>query len=93
MTGGTGADHEYDVGDGPESRPTSAQVQGSGSGSEAPGVDEVGCHDEGPMTIVDAGPLEVVVSRIVGSYVEAAETLAVTWKAGTDIVIAGVRPG
>ena len=42
---------------------------------------------------MNAGPLELVVARIVGTYVDAAETLAVTWKGGTDIVIAGVRPG
>ena len=93
LTGGTGADHEYDLGDGPQSSPTSAQVRGSGSAADVPPVDAVGSHDEGPLTIVNAGALEVVVARIVGTYVEAAETLAVTWKGGTDVVIAGVRPG
>jgi len=93
LTGGTGVDHEYDIGNGPESRPTNAQVQGSGSASDVPLVEEVGSHDEGPLTIVNAGPFEVVVARIVGTYVDAAETLAVTWKGGNDIVIAGVRPG
>lgn len=93
LTGGTGVDYEYDIGDGPESRPTSAQVQGSGSASDVPLVEDVGCHDEGPLTIVNAGPLELAVARIVGTYVDAAETLAVTWKGGKDIVIVGVRPG
>jgi maltokinase-like protein len=93
VTGGTGVDHEYDIGNGPESQPTNAQVRGSGSADQAPEVDAVGCHDEGELTVVDAGPLEIVVSRIVGSYVEAAETLSVTWKGGTDVAIAGVRPG
>ncbi|WP_028650767.1 maltokinase N-terminal cap-like domain-containing protein [Nocardioides halotolerans] len=92
LTGGTGVDHEFDLGDGPESRPTSAQVRGSGSASDVPPVTEVGCHDEGPLTIVNAGPLEVVVARITGTYVDAAETLSVTWKGGDDVVIAGVRP-
>jgi maltokinase-like protein len=93
LTGGTGVDNEYDIGNGPEFRPTSAQVRGSGSADSAPGIDEVGCHDEGPLTVVNAGPLELVVARIVGNYVEAAETLSVTWKGGTDVVVAGVRPG
>jgi hypothetical protein len=93
LTGGTGVDFEYDVGDGPETRPTSAQAQGSGGASDVPPIDAVGCHDEGPLTIVNAGPLELAVARIVGTYVDAAETLAVTWKGGTDVVIAGVRPG
>ena len=93
LTGGTGVDHEYDIGNGPESLPTNAQVQGSGNASDVPLVEDVGCHDEGPLTIVNAGPLELAVARIVGTYVDAAETLAVTWKGGNDIVIAGVRPG
>jgi len=94
LTGGTGVDHEYDLGNGPESRPTSAQVRGSGSADvDELEIVEVGCHDEGPLTIVNTGPLELVVARVVGTYVEAAETLAVTWKGGTDVVIAGVRPG
>jgi hypothetical protein len=93
LTGGTGVDHEFDLGNGPESRPTNAQARGSGTGSDVPLIDEVGCHDEGRTTIVNAGPLEVVVARIVGEYVQAAETLTVTWKGGTDVVVAGVRPG
>jgi hypothetical protein len=93
LAGGTGVDYEYDVGDGRESRPTSAQVQGSGSASDVPLIEEVGCHDEGPLTIVNAGPFELVVARIIGTYVDAAETLAITWKGGTDVVVAGVRPG
>jgi len=93
LTGGTGVDHEYDLGNGPEFRPTSAQVAGSGSASEAPAIDAVSCYDEGPLTIINAGPLELVVARIVGTYVDAAETLSVTWKGGNDVVIAGVRPG
>jgi hypothetical protein len=92
LTGGTGVDHEYDIGNGPETRPTNAQVRGSGSGDSVPEIDEVGCYDEGPLTIVNAAALELVVARIVGTYVEAAETLAVTWKGGNDVVIAGVRP-
>jgi Maltokinase N-terminal cap domain len=93
LTGGTGVDHEFDLGNGLESRPTSAQVRGSGSGSDVSPIDEVGCHDEGPLTIVNAGALEVVVARVVGTYVDAAETLAVTWKGGDEVAIAGVRPG
>ena len=54
LTGGTGVDHEYDIGNGPESLPTNAQVQGSGNASDVPLVEDVGCHDEGPLTIVNA---------------------------------------
>lgn len=93
VTGGTGVDHEFDIGNGPESRPTNAQVRGSGSADTVPAIDSVGTHDEGAFTIVNAGPFEVVVARVVGTSVEAAETLAVTWKGGEDVAIAGVRPG
>ena len=93
VTGGTGVDHEYDLGDGPQSRPTSAQVRGSGRAGHVPPIEQVGCHEEGPLTMVDAGELEVVVARIVGTYVDADETLTVTWKGGTDVAIAGVRRG
>ena len=94
LTGATGVDHEFDVGDGPESRPTNAQVRGSGrAGSDVPSIDAVGTHDQGPLTIVDAGPLELVVARVVGTDLEAAQTLTVTWKGGSGVAIAGVRPG
>jgi hypothetical protein len=93
LTGATGVDHEFDIGNGQESMPTNAQVRGSGSADTAvPEIDAVGSHDEGPLTIVNAGPLELVIARIVGTGIEAAHTLAVTWKGGTDVAIAGVRP-
>jgi hypothetical protein len=94
LTGATGVDHEYDVGDGPESRPTNAQVRGTGSSdADVPDIDAGGSHDEGPLTIVNAGPVELVVARVVGTDVDAAQTLTVTWKGGADMAIAGVRPG
>jgi hypothetical protein len=94
LTGGGGVDLEFDGENGRETRPTSAQVRGSGSAaSQVPAIDNVGCHDEGPLTIIDAGALELVVARVVGTYITAAETLSVTWKGGDDVVIAGVRPG
>jgi hypothetical protein len=40
---------------------------------------------------VEAGSLQVVVARVVGTDVSADSTLAVTWKGGDDVVIAGVR--
>jgi hypothetical protein len=93
LTGAAGVDHEYDIGNGRESRPTNAQARGSGSAdTDIPEIDAVGSHDEGPLTIVNAGPLELVVARVVGTDIEAAQTLSVTWKGGTDVVVAGVRP-
>ena len=93
LTGATGVDQEFDTEDGPDSRPTNAQVRGTGGAdTDVPAIDAVGSHDEGPLTIVNAGPLEIVVARVVGTDFEAAQTLAVTWKGGTDVAIAGVRP-
>jgi hypothetical protein len=47
VTGARGVDHEFDLGDGPQSVPTNAQVQGSGSADTAvPDVELVGSHDE-----------------------------------------------
>lgn len=94
LTGATGVDHEYDLGNGRESSPTNAQAKGSGSADTGvPGIDAVGSHDEGPLTIINAGPLELVVARVIGTGFEAPETLTVTWKGGTDVAVAGVRPG
>ena len=92
LTGGTGVDHEYDLGNGPERQPTNAQVRGSGTpGTEVPAVQTVSSRDKGALTLVDAGGVEVVVAREVGTGVTADQTLAVTWKGGADVVIAGVR--
>jgi hypothetical protein len=92
LTGATGVDHEFDLGNGPESRPTNAQVRGSGTpGTEVPAVGPLDVRDEGPLTIVDAGPVQVVLGRVVGTDVPAGTTLTVTWKGGIDVVIAGVR--
>src|SRR4051794_14141359 len=42
VTGGRGVDHEFDLGNGRETRPTNAQVHGSGSAAEVPQIDDVG---------------------------------------------------
>jgi hypothetical protein len=92
LTGATGVDQEYDLGNGPETRPTNAQVRGSGTADAVvPAVDALSVRDEGPRTVVDAGDLTLVVARVVGTDVGGGATLAVTWKGGTDVVIAGVR--
>ena len=92
VTGATGVDYEYDLGNGPETRPTNAQVRGSGTpGAAVPTVGTVTCRDEGPLTIIDTDGLQVVAARVVGTDVAADATLAVTWKGGQDVVIAGVR--
>ncbi len=92
VTGATGVDYEYDLGNGPETRPTNAQVRGSGvPGADVPTLSTVTSRDDGPLTIVDAGSFQVLVSRVVGTDIPDGATLVVTWKGGTDVVIAGIR--
>ncbi|HCB07429.1 MAG TPA: hypothetical protein DEQ43_24795, partial [Nocardioides bacterium] len=50
LTGGTGVDHEDDLGNGPELRPTTAQVHGSGSLVDVPAIDAVDRHHQGDVT-------------------------------------------
>jgi hypothetical protein len=92
LTGATGVDHEYDLGNGPESRPTNAQVRGSGTpDADLPQVTTVSSQDEGPLTVIDADGVTVVLARVVGADVSTDHTLSATWKAGQEVVIAGVR--
>jgi hypothetical protein len=92
LTGATGVDYEYDLGNGPETRPTNAQVRGSGTPhADVPTVGTLTCRDEGPLTVVDAGSVRLLLTRVVGTEVEADATLTVTWKGGEDVVIAEVR--
>jgi hypothetical protein len=92
LTGASGVDHEFDVGNGPETAPTSAQVRGNGTpGAEVPSVGTVTSHDEGPLTVVGTDGPQVLVARVVGAEVAADRTLTVTWKGGRGVVIAGVR--
>jgi hypothetical protein len=94
LTGRPGVDYEYEGEHGPETRPTTAQVRGSGSADTAvPEIDAVGCRDEGALTLVDTGPLELVVTRVVGTPLGTVETLSATWPGAQDVPIAGVRPG
>ena len=87
-------DQQFEGEHGLESRPTNAQVHGTGAAdSDVPEIGATGCHDEGPLTLVNAGPLELVVARVVGTPLQVAESLTVTWKGGADVAIAGVRPG
>lgn len=94
LTGGRGGEREFTDADGQEQvEPTSAQVRGSGSAdTEPPVVTRAHPYDEGPLTVVDAGDLELVLARELGTEVVAAQTLTVEWD-GQSAVLAGVRVG
>ena len=91
LTGGTEvAEIVDDHGERTSRRPTAA-VRGSGApGTEVPDVGDVAGRDEGEVTVVRAGALELVVVRVVGATVEADATLTGRW-GDTGAVLAGVR--
>jgi hypothetical protein len=91
LTGGTEvAEIVDDHGERTSRRPT-ASVRGSGEpGSDVPEVGAVTDRDEGEVTLVGAGALELVVVRVVGAPVEADATLTGRWD-DTEAVLAGVR--
>ena len=91
LGGGAQADEDVEVDGAVHRREPSARVRGTGRGSDVPTVATVRCRDDGPVTVVDAGPLELVVVRVVGTAVDADETLRASWAGGQDVVLAGVR--
>jgi hypothetical protein len=94
LTGGTQAELFVDEGDRLEPREPTATVSGSGTpGSPVAAIDAVTSHDDGATTVVRAGPLEVVVVRVVGAEVPAEQTLTGRWADGGPAVLAGVRSG
>ncbi len=75
-----------------QQREPTVTVRGTGSpDADVPAIDSVVVRDEGPATIVDAGPLELVVVRVVGTDVTADETLEASWPGVEAAVLAGVR--
>lgn len=91
LTGGHGGDREFTDESGTRRvEPTTAQVRGDGSAGTAPEVTEARPHDEGTVTVVDAGALQLVVARVLGAEPVAAQHLHATWDGGSA-VLAGVR--
>jgi hypothetical protein len=91
-TGGGGAEQYFEV-DGETVRVEPRMtVQGSGSpAASAPSagaIDDV--RDEGPATVTRSGGLEIVVVRIVGTDIDAAQTLTGHWGDASG-VLAGLR--
>jgi hypothetical protein len=92
LTGGTQAAEFIDRGDHLESRAPLATVIGSGTpGTPVPEIVAVTGFDEDAMTVVRAGDVELVVARVVGTVVEATQTLTGSWAGNAAAVLAGVR--
>jgi hypothetical protein len=91
LTGGTQAE-ELEERDGElVPRTPSATAQGSGAAeTPVPGLTIAVPHDEDGMTVVATGPLTLLLARVVGTPIEAEDTLTVTWDGGTPTVAAGV---
>lgn len=92
-TGGTQAEEFVEVDGRRETRTPTMTVVGSGTAGIAVGaIGTVSCHDEGPTTVVRTDAFEVVVVRVLGTEVDAAQTLTGSWDGSGPAVLAGVRP-
>jgi hypothetical protein len=70
------------------------RVSGSGTATEAAGVDAVTVLDAGDPTVTRAGGLELVLARVVGPrrpVVEGEQTLTAQWGDQDPVVVAAVR--
>ncbi|WP_166356331.1 CG0192-related protein [Phytoactinopolyspora limicola] len=93
LSGGAQAEETVDAGDGTRKRrEPSVRVDASGGGAVDVGnIDAVTARDDGPTTLVQAGDLEIVLVRVVGTDVSAPHTLTGRWADGGPSVLAGVR--
>jgi hypothetical protein len=73
-------------------REGTATVQGSGEPlTLATTIDVLTTEDDGPVTIIRAGALELVVVRVVGAEIQADEVLTGWWGEEQSGVLAGAR--
>ena len=90
LTGGTQVEEFVDVDGRVEA---TATVLGSGTaGTQVGEIDAVSVHDKGLTTLIRTDLLELVVIRVVGAAVSAAQTLTGSWSGGEPVVLAGARP-
>jgi len=93
LTGGPQADELVDNDGHLEARRPTATVVGSGTpGTPVPEVEPSSCEDEGATTIAVTAAMELVVVRVVGTELNAENTLVGRWDGGGPSVLAGIRP-
>lgn len=103
LTGGTQAEQFFEVDGGREVREPTATVRGSGAAhGHVERLAAVQARDEGPVTVVRVGAIELVVVRVVGgtdgtggtgdTALDVEQTLTGRWPGGGPAVLAGVRP-
>jgi len=92
LTGGSQAPMYFDRDGARIDIPPRVQARGSGEpGSAAPAIASVDASSEqDTTTLVRCGDLELVLPRVVGTPVEAEQTLTGTWSGG-EAVLAGLR--
>lgn len=91
LTGGTQVELVVDRDGHRQTQDPSVTVRGSGAtGTPVPPVNEVTCHDEGPVTRMHAPGLELVAVHVVGTEVAAEHHLTAAWADGRSAILAGV---
>ena len=91
LTGGTQVELVVDRDGHRETRDPSVTVRGSGDpGAAVSPLSEVTCHEDGPVTRIQAHGLELVVAHVVGTEVAAEHYLTAAWADGGSAVVAGV---
>lgn len=98
VEGTTGVDVHFDTGDGPQTRATRAQAQGSGGEGPIPRLEAVRARDEGELTIITGDNPEegeIVIARVIGTAALGTENLAARltarWGDGAQAIVAGLR--
>ena len=92
LTGGSEVEQYFEVDGHREVRESTASVRGSGApGTEVPALAVSAPRDGDDRTLVGAGPVELVVVRVVGAEPAAEQTLTGRWPGHEQAVLAGVR--
>lgn len=94
LTGAPQAEELVDVDGELVPREPSARVAGSGREADPalPADAPLTPHDDGPVTVVRTGDLDLVVVRVVGAEPAAEHVLTGTWANGGPATLAAVRP-
>ncbi len=92
LAGGTQAEEFLNRNGRLEPRVPLATVTGSGApGTPVPEIGAVTCVDHGAATLVHTGAVDLIVARVVGTPIEAPQTLTGSWAGNEPVVLAGAR--
>ena len=93
LTGGTQADEVMEVDGVAQTRTPTATVEGSGRpGAQVPALGPLSVRDGDAVTVVEAGPVEIGLARLVGTDVPTdAGSLSGRWNGSVPVLLAGLR--